>query len=78
MLKRMENSPPKRILVTGGSGFVGSAVIDELLGRGFCPCSGEVARRTTRVIDQVLGGYYGGRGDDFWNRPQTWPGHRRI
>jgi len=72
-LEHFEGLPPKHVQQP----LIQSAV-DELLGRGFCPCSGEVARRTTRVIDQVLGGYYGGRGDDFWNRPQTWPGHRRI
>jgi len=24
-------------------------------------------------MDTVLNDYYGGREDDFWNRPQTWP-----
>jgi hypothetical protein len=24
----------------------------------------------------VLAGYYGGRDDDFWQRPDMWPGRR--
>jgi predicted dehydrogenase len=49
-------------------------VVDELLGRGTCPSTGVTARRTSAVIDRVLDEYYGGRGDEFWKRPQTWPG----
>jgi hypothetical protein len=26
------------------------------------------------VMDAVLDAYYGGRGDAFWSRPDTWPG----
>lgn len=52
-------------------------VVDELLGRGTCPSTAESARRTSVVMDGVLAGYYGGRDDEFWNRPQTWPGCRR-
>ena len=52
-------------------------VVDELLGRGTCPSTGESARRTSRVMDTVLTGYYGGRDDKFWLRPGTWPGRRR-
>jgi predicted dehydrogenase len=51
--------------------------VDDLLGRGTCPSTGESARRTTAVMDAVLASYYGGRGDAFWSRPQTWPGARR-
>jgi hypothetical protein len=29
------------------------------------------------VIDRVLEGYYGGREDAFWARPETWPGPNR-
>ncbi|HXQ81396.1 MAG TPA: Gfo/Idh/MocA family oxidoreductase [Opitutaceae bacterium] len=50
------------------------SVVDDLLGRGVCPSTGESARRTSRVMDQALEGYYGGRSDAFWARPQTWPG----
>ncbi|MCX6951036.1 MAG: Gfo/Idh/MocA family oxidoreductase [Verrucomicrobia bacterium] len=49
-------------------------IVDELLGRGNCPSTGESARRTTVVMDRVLDAYYGGRGDKFWERPATWPG----
>jgi predicted dehydrogenase len=49
-------------------------VVDELLGRGTCPSTPASARRTQRVMDRVLAGYYGGREDEFWKRPTTWPG----
>jgi 1,5-anhydro-D-fructose reductase (1,5-anhydro-D-mannitol-forming) len=49
-------------------------VVDDLLGRGTCPSTAESARRTQKVMDQALAGYYGGRDDAFWNRPKTWPG----
>jgi predicted dehydrogenase len=52
------------------------SVVDELLGRGTCPSTGESARRATAVMDKVLDGYYGGRGDPFWRRPETWPGRK--
>ena len=38
--------------------------------------TGETARRTSQVMDRVLAGYYGGREDEFWLRPATWPGRR--
>jgi 1,5-anhydro-D-fructose reductase (1,5-anhydro-D-mannitol-forming) len=53
------------------------SVVDDLLGRGECPSTGESARRTSRVMDRALDAYYGGRGDAFWERPETWPGRRR-
>lgn len=49
-------------------------IVDELLGRGTCPSSGVSAARTSAVMDCVLRDYYGGRYDDFWARPGTWPG----
>ena len=49
-------------------------VVDDLLGRGTCASTGESARRTNVVMDQVLDAYYGGRRDAFWTRPHTWPG----
>jgi len=52
------------------------SVVDELLGRGTCPSTGQSARRATAVMDAVLAGYYGGRGDEFWRRPETWPGRK--
>lgn len=50
------------------------AVVDDLLGRGVCPSTGESARRASQVMDAVLERYYGGRADSFWLRPTTWPG----
>ena len=50
------------------------SIVDALLGNGECPSTGESAIRTARVMDRVLESYYGGRSDDFWNRPATWPG----
>ena len=52
-------------------------VVDELLGRGSCPSTGESACRTSRVMDRVLDTYYGGRADEFWLRPNSWPGRRK-
>lgn len=43
-------------------------VVDTLRGQGTCPSTGESAARTSRVMDEVLAGYYGGRGDAFWER----------
>lgn len=53
-------------------------VVDDLLGRGNCPSTGESARRTTRVMDAALSAYYGGREDAFWQRANTWPGRRQA
>jgi predicted dehydrogenase len=53
------------------------SIVGELLGRGgHCPSTGKSAQRASEVIDRVLGGYYGGREDAFWARPETWPGAR--
>jgi len=51
-------------------------VVDDLLGLGACPSTGESARRTSWVMDRALEEYYGGRSDAFWERPGTWPGRR--
>jgi predicted dehydrogenase len=51
-------------------------IVDALRGDGQCPSTGVTAARTSRVIDQVLDGYYGGREDAFWERPESWPGRR--
>ncbi len=48
-------------------------VVDELNGQGSALSNGETALRTMEVMDAVLSDYYGGRDDDFWNRPETWP-----
>jgi predicted dehydrogenase len=50
--------------------------VDDLLGRGTCPSTGESALRTARVMDAALDSYYGGRNNEFWLRPETWPGRR--
>ncbi len=47
-------------------------VVDELLGIGKCPSTGVSAARTSKVMDAALSSFYGGRDDEFWNRPQTW------
>jgi predicted dehydrogenase len=54
--------------------FLIESIVNQLLGRGTCPSTGETALRTTRVLDAALDSYYGGRGDAFWARPRTWPG----
>jgi hypothetical protein len=53
------------------------SIVDDLLGRGACPSTGETARRTSRVMDLVLNDYYGGRDRSFWTDPTSWPGARR-
>lgn len=47
-------------------------VVDDLLGKGKCPSTGESGLRTQEVMDQMLTDYYGGREDGFWKR--GWPG----
>ncbi len=47
-------------------------IVDALYGVGNCPSTGETAARTSRVMDTVLSGYYQGREDAFWLRPETW------
>ena len=49
-------------------------IVDELQGKGTCPSTGESGARTAWVMDAALKGYYGGRDDAFWSRPDTWPG----
>ena len=50
------------------------SIVDELRGQGRALSTGRSALRTMEAMDAVLSDYYGGREDDFWNRPQTWPG----
>jgi len=50
--------------------------VDALHGRGVCPSTGASAARTARVMDIVLGGYYGTRRGTFWADPSAWPGRR--
>jgi len=51
-------------------------IVDDLLGRGRCESTGESAARTSRVMDEVLRGYYGTREDGFWIDPSAWPGRQ--
>jgi 1,5-anhydro-D-fructose reductase (1,5-anhydro-D-mannitol-forming) len=52
-------------------------IVDDLRGRGTSPSTGESAARTQRVMDIALESYYGSREDEFWTRPQSWPGRRQ-
>jgi predicted dehydrogenase len=78
---RLENAEGLREIVCAHPPHVQQPLIqsvtDDLLGLACCPSTGESARRTSRVMDRVLAGYYGGRDDAFWARPGTWPGLRR-
>lgn len=47
-------------------------VVNDLLGKGVCPSTGESAARTSLVMDRALTDYYRGRDDAFWSRPDTW------
>jgi len=49
-------------------------VTQALRGRGTCDATGAAGLRSMEVIDAALSGYYGGREDGFWDRPETWPG----
>ena len=51
-------------------------IVDELRGEGACPSTAATALRTSVAMDAVLSDYYGGRGDAFWDRPETWPGRK--
>lgn len=51
-------------------------IVDQLHGKGVCPSTGVTASRTALVMDTALNGFYGGREDAFWTRPETWPGRR--
>ncbi len=51
-------------------------IVDHLQGHGASPSTGETAARTSHVMDAALQNYYGGRGDEFWARSDSWPGRR--
>ncbi|HUJ08728.1 MAG TPA: Gfo/Idh/MocA family oxidoreductase [Verrucomicrobiae bacterium] len=53
-------------------------VVNDLRGCGTCPSTGESALRTARVMDAALDAYYSGRNDEFWLRPESWPGRARL
>lgn len=54
------------------------SIVDELRGQGRALSTGETALRTMDVMDTVLAAYYGGRDDEFWTRPHSWPGKRHL
>jgi predicted dehydrogenase len=78
---RLENSVGVQMLTRPNPAHVQQpliqSVVDDLLGRGACHSTGETARRASQIMDTVLTGYYGGRTDEFWRRPETWPGRRQ-
>ena len=43
-----------------------------LTGEHFHTCSGREALETSRIMDEVLKGYYHGRDDEFWKREESW------
>lgn len=47
-------------------------IVDTILDKRDCRVGGEAAVRTSRLMDSALAGYYQGRDDPFWDRPQTW------
>ncbi len=51
-------------------------IVDDLLGKGKCPSTGESAARTSSVMDAALHGFYRGRDDAFWQRQETWETHK--
>jgi predicted dehydrogenase len=70
-LQRWDMPPPPHIAQP-----MIQACVDDLLHDDPCPSTGETARRTSHAMDTILDAYYGGRQDEFWSRPQTWPGRR--
>ena len=50
------------------------SIVGELLGGEPCASTGASALRTAVVMDRVVENYYGSRDDEFWNRPDKWPG----
>eukprot|EP00802_Teleaulax_amphioxeia_P017557 Tamp_17718.p1 GENE.Tamp_17718~~Tamp_17718.p1 ORF type:complete len:337 (+),score=27.13 Tamp_17718:281-1291(+) len=51
-------------------------VVDELCGvpGAHSPSRSDNALRTSAVLDAALTSFYGGRDDEFWARPDSWPG----
>ena len=48
------------------------SIVNQLRGKGEAWSTGRTAERTARLMDIALEEFYGGRGDEFWKRPQTW------
>lgn len=51
-------------------------IVDQLNGQGSALSTGATALRTMEVMDTVLHAYYRGRDDEFWARPDSWPGRQ--
>mmetsp|Transcript_9398 Transcript_9398/g.29219 ORF Transcript_9398/g.29219 Transcript_9398/m.29219 type:complete len:364 (-) Transcript_9398:42-1133(-) len=49
-----------------------TSVVDALLDGSECASTAASSTRCSRVMDAALDAYYGGRGDAFWARPETW------
>ena len=50
------------------------SIVNELREIDKSPARAENAVRTSEVLDAILNSYYGGRHDEFWTRPESWPG----
>ncbi len=48
------------------------SIVNQLRGEGTAFSTGRSAERTARAMDAALEGFYKGRGDHFWARPQSW------
>jgi len=46
----------------------------EKFGLARSPARADNAVRTSEVLDSILGSYYGGRHDEYWQRTESWPG----
>ncbi|CAE7332535.1 unnamed protein product [Symbiodinium microadriaticum] len=55
------------------------SVTDAILAKSpeLCPSTMDSALRAARNIDDALGSFYNGRGDAFWERPETWTVNKR-
>ncbi|CAE7332321.1 unnamed protein product [Symbiodinium natans] len=56
------------------------SVTDAILAKKpeLCPSRSDSALRAAGYIDQALEGFYGGRGDAFWERPESWTVNKRL
>ena len=53
-------------------------IVNQLRGDGTSPSTGVSAARTSKLMDQALDSYYGGRDDAFWLRPETWRHTKQV
>lgn len=57
-------------VVNGGGGADNNQLVKS-------PAGADNAIRTSEVLDSILNSYYGGRHDEFWTRPDSWPGLKK-